>query len=139
MTDALWAQDFPLKASSSPEHGGSSSKWGGHTYTANRAAPTADMCEPQSEFEECLVLYLAMAKWKGAEAGGQRVDLRTLGKFDYSAARARLIASVPGRHVKVQGDLWRWGQMALRRALRTEAFDAHLQGANLVCRFTSHL
>jgi tyrosyl-DNA phosphodiesterase 1 len=137
MTDALWAQDFPLKASSSPGEGGSSSKWGGHTYTANRAAPTADMCEPQSEFEECLVLYLAMARWKGAEAGGQRVDLRTLGKFDYSAARARLIASVPGRHAKEEGDLWRWGQMALRRALRTEVFDAHLQGANLVCQFTS--
>jgi len=131
-TDALWAQDFPLKSSSSA---GSASKWSGST--AKRAAPLADFAEPESEFEDCLVLYMAKAKWKGAEARGQRVDLRTLGMFDYSSARARLIAAVPGRHAQQEGDLWRWGQMAIRKALRAEEFDERLKGADLVLQCTS--
>jgi len=73
MSDALWAQDFPRKS----DAGGGS-----------------------SHFEDTLVRYLEKAEFKGAEAGGQRVDVATLRAFDFSAARATLIVSVPGSHAE---------------------------------------
>ncbi len=91
MSDALWAQDFPRKTDAGKGN--------------------------SSDFEDTLVRYLEKAEFKGAQAGGQRVDIGALRAFDFSGARASLIVSAPGSHE----DVGNWGHTALRKALEAEA------------------
>ena len=105
MSDALWAQDFPKKSAT-------------------------DLSSP---FEDTLTRYLEMAKWRGAEAGGKKIDVDLLRTFDFSAARAVLIVSAPGRHKDVDN----WGHMAIRTALSKEEFEERFYDASLIAQFTS--
>jgi hypothetical protein len=66
----VWTQDFPKKNSDSPT---------------------------TSEFEDDLVRYMFATGWQGGDDGaGVPVTAATLRCFDFSAAGAKIIASVPG-------------------------------------------
>jgi hypothetical protein len=66
----VWTQDFPRKTIDSPT---------------------------TSEFEDDLVRYMFATGWRGGDDGtGVPVTAATLRCFDYSAAGAKIIASVPG-------------------------------------------
>lgn len=100
-TQAVWFQDFPLKASSDYDGGRSS-----------------------GEFEDSLVEYF--------EAVGG-FDVAALRKFNFSSARGRLVASVPGYH---SGDaINKWGHMRLRRLLRDVAVAPRFD--SVVSQFSS--
>ena len=100
-TQAVWFQDFPLKASSDYDGGRSS-----------------------GEFEDSLVEYFE------AVVG---FDVAALRKFNFSSARGRLVASVPGYH---SGDaINKWGHMRLRRLLRDVAVAPRFD--SVVSQFSS--
>jgi len=111
LTAAVWAQDFPLKTPASP---------------------------PSSAFEDSLLSYLEKTGWVGGL--GTRdvdwVDLNAFKLYDFSNARAALVASVPGYHSG--GTLRSWGHMRVRALLEAEPpFPAALRGADLVIQHSS--
>lgn len=76
------------------------------------------------EFEESLVEYFEVV-------GG--FDAVALRKFDFSSARGKLVASVPGYH---RGNaIHKWGHMRLRTLLRTVAVAPRFD--SVVCQFSS--
>lgn len=84
-----------------------------------------------SDFETQLVRYLARTQWPGgALPDGTRVDVVSLTDFDFSAAKAALVASVPGSHSGAE--LSWFGHLRVRALLKAERFDAALVGSDLV-------
>jgi tyrosyl-DNA phosphodiesterase-1 len=118
LTDAVWVQDFPCKQEP-------------HA-SVSRAADDSKCCQ----FEDDLVDYLHQSGWKGMHVAGLgRVDPDTLRAFDFRAARAVLIPSVPGAHTGAH--LHRYGHMRLRAALGAQRFPARFAGADMVWQATS--
>ena len=114
MVQGVWHQDFPLKAS-------------GHTAS--------------SDFEDGLARYVKALKLpqtlKRPDGSSTRIDLVAMvRRFDFSTARAKLIASVPGRHSGDDKHLW--GHMAVRKALDEGDFsEADSAASSLVLQFSS--
>ncbi|QCD91881.1 tyrosyl-DNA phosphodiesterase 1 isoform X1 [Vigna unguiculata] len=113
-SQGLWMQDFPWKDQNSPSNG--------------------------SGFENDLVEYLSMLKWpefsvKLPSLGSVSICPSFFRKFDYSDARVRLIASVPGYHSG--SSLKRWGHMKLRSLLQECTFDEEFKKSPLVYQFSS--
>uniref|UniRef100_A0A7S4KK01 PBZ-type domain-containing protein n=1 Tax=Guillardia theta TaxID=55529 RepID=A0A7S4KK01_GUITH len=108
MTDALWAQDFPLKGEG----------------------------EERSEFEDDLVSYFQATQWKGTTLPcGSKLDAQYLRRYSFKNARAKIVASVPGRH---QGEkMHMWGHMKMRRILSRETFDPLFNKCPMVWQCTS--
>eukprot|EP00908_Phaeocystis_cordata_P004818 Transcript_1522.p1 GENE.Transcript_1522~~Transcript_1522.p1 ORF type:complete len:522 (-),score=145.21 Transcript_1522:676-2241(-) len=71
------------------------------------------------------------------------LPLAFLAAYDYSGARARLVASVPGTSPGVAAGrhagaaLHRWGHMRLRHELRAEGLAARFEDASLLLQFSS--
>lgn len=113
-SQGLWMQDFPWKDQNSLSKG--------------------------SEFENDLVEYLSMLKWpefsvKLPSLGNVGVCPSFFRKFDYSEARVRLIASVPGYHSGAS--LKKWGHMKLRSLLQECTFGEEFKKSPLVYQFSS--
>ncbi|KAK7405871.1 hypothetical protein VNO78_07482 [Psophocarpus tetragonolobus] len=113
-SQGLWMQDFPWKDQHSLSKG--------------------------SGFENDLVEYLSMLKWpefsvKLPSLGSVSVCPSFFRKFDYSDARVRLIASVPGYHSGTS--LKKWGHMKLRSLLQECTFDEEFKKSPLVYQFSS--
>ncbi|KAI5066303.1 hypothetical protein GOP47_0018927 [Adiantum capillus-veneris] len=113
-TQGLWMQDFPYKDEQSE---GS-----------------------VSPFEEDFVEYLEALQWNGCSIhlpvkGMTRINAAFFRNYDYSMAKVRLIASVPGYH---QGQkLRKWGHMKLRAILEQQKFDERFIKSPLVYQFSS--
>jgi tyrosyl-DNA phosphodiesterase-1 len=109
LTEALWTQSFPLKA---PAAGGAS-----------------------SPFEDELVSYLLATGWRGGAVGDKQVTAQTLREFDFSAAKAALVATVPGMH---SGEnMQRYGHMRVRKLLEAERFPARFVGSPLAVQVSA--
>ncbi|XP_014520570.1 tyrosyl-DNA phosphodiesterase 1 [Vigna radiata var. radiata] len=113
-SQGLWMQDFPWKDQNSPSNG--------------------------SGFENDLVEYLSILKWpefsvKIPSLGSVSLCPSFFRKFDYSDARVRLIASVPGYHSGTS--LKKWGHMKLRSILQECTFDEEFKKSPLVYQFSS--
>ncbi|RDX62056.1 Tyrosyl-DNA phosphodiesterase 1 [Mucuna pruriens] len=113
-SQGLWMQDFPWKDQNSVSKG--------------------------SGFENDLVEYLNMLKWpefsvKLPSLGNVSVCPSFFRKFDYSDARVRLIASVPGYHSGTS--LKKWGHMKLRSLLQECTFDEEFKKSPLIYQFSS--
>ncbi|CAJ1925113.1 unnamed protein product [Sphenostylis stenocarpa] len=113
-SQGLWMQDFPWKDQNSPSKG--------------------------SGFENDLVEYLSMLKWpefsvKLPSLGSVSICPSFFRKFDYSDARVRLIASVPGYHSGTS--LKKWGHMKLRSLLQECTFNEEFKKSPLVYQFSS--
>ena len=110
LTDAVWVQDFPAKP--------------------------VDAVESSCQFEEDLVDYMQQSRWPGILVPGRgHVGSVTLRSFDFSAARAVLIPSVPGAHAGPR--LHRYGHMRLRTALAAHRFPARFAGGGIVWQVSS--
>ncbi|KAH7436531.1 hypothetical protein KP509_05G024500 [Ceratopteris richardii] len=113
-TQGLWMQDFPYK--------------------------NEDTKGSTSLFEEDFVEYLEALQWNGCNlhvpgSGQMKINASFFRKFDFSKARVRLIASVPGYH---QGQkLRKWGHMKLRSILENHHFDKRFVKSPLVYQFSS--
>eukprot|EP00250_Pteridium_aquilinum_P016998 c23402_g1_i3 orf=440-2491(-) len=113
-TQGLWMQDFPYK------------------NEMNKGSTSA--------FEDDLIEYLEALQWNGCSVnlpnnGLTRIDASFFRRFDYSSAKVRLIASVPGYH---QGQkLRKWGHMKLRSILERHHFDESFVKSPLVYQFSS--
>ncbi|XP_011629341.1 tyrosyl-DNA phosphodiesterase 1 isoform X1 [Amborella trichopoda] len=113
-TQGLWMQDFPWK-------------------------DEKDL-NKQSAFENDLVEYLEALKWRPLRAnlgslGNANITASFFGRFDYSSATVRLIASIPGYH---QGPkLNKWGHMKLKTILKESKFEKEFLGSPLVYQFSS--
>ncbi|XP_051128605.1 tyrosyl-DNA phosphodiesterase 1 isoform X2 [Andrographis paniculata] len=113
-TQGLWMQDFPWKDQKSGSSG--------------------------CGFENDLIEYLGTLKWPEFS-----VDLPAIGnftinpgffrKFDYSSAKVRLIASVPGYHSG--HSLRKWGHMKLRTVLQECIFSKQFEKSPLIYQFSS--
>jgi tyrosyl-DNA phosphodiesterase-1 len=111
-TQGVWMQDFPLKADN------------------------GDAAGPASEFENDLVAYLEATGWRGgAVPGCGHVSAAAVRRYDCSAARVALVASVPGTHKGAS--LPRWGHTRVRALLAAETFDAAFRNAPLAYQFSS--
>ena len=112
-----WHQDFPLKRNASDSH--------------------------SSEFEDDLKRYLAALRLplenKRVNGTIAHIDLlNKISEYDFTSARAKLIASVPGRHTQANKLLY--GHMAVREVLRKENFSdsfAATPPSSLALQFTS--
>eukprot|EP00887_Chlorella_sp_A99_P006577 scaffold3.g6577.t1 len=103
---AVWHQDFPLKHGESP---------------------------PTSEFERYLGSYLAALRLPPADAARAAA---LVAAHDFSAARAALVASVPGTHAGAA--MRAWGHLRLREVLgREPELGAEFAGAPLFAQYTS--
>ncbi|XP_020217732.1 tyrosyl-DNA phosphodiesterase 1 isoform X2 [Cajanus cajan] len=115
----------------------------GHAaYISSRDFPWKDQnsLSKGSGFENDLVEYLSMLKWpefsvKLPSLGNVSVCPSFFRKFDYSEARVRLIASVPGYHSGAS--LKKWGHMKLRSLLQECTFDEEFKKSPLVYQFSS--
>ncbi|KAL2655300.1 hypothetical protein AAZV13_04G059400 [Glycine max] len=113
-SQGLWMQDFPWKDQNSLSKG--------------------------SGFENDLVEYLSVLKWPEFSVnlpflGSVSICPSFFRKFDYSDARVRLIASVPGYHSG--SSLKKWGHMKLRSLLQECTFDEEFKKSPLVYQFSS--
>ncbi|TYJ12942.1 hypothetical protein E1A91_A10G016300v1 [Gossypium mustelinum] len=113
-SQGLWMQDFPWKDQSNSTKG--------------------------CGFENDLVDYLSTLKWPEFTAnlpslGNFNINSAFFKKFDYSEAKVRLIASVPGYHTG--SNLKKWGHMKLRTVLQDSVFDREFQRSPLVYQFSS--
>ncbi|KAL2349519.1 hypothetical protein Fmac_003519 [Flemingia macrophylla] len=113
-SQGLWMQDFPWKDQNNLSKG--------------------------SGFENDLVEYLSTLKWpefsvRLPSLGNVSVTPSFFRKFDYSDARVRLIASVPGYHSGTS--LKKWGHMKLRSLLQECTFDEEFKKSPLVYQFSS--
>ena len=111
MEQGVWFQDFPPKREGS------------------RGAA--------SPFEDALVEYMEATKWPGSVVGGERFTAESLRCFDFSAAGASFVASVPGYHKG--GDMRRWGHLAVREVLRREGAGGSADAPNyaIVANYSS--
>jgi tyrosyl-DNA phosphodiesterase 1 len=125
LTDAVWAQDFPAKP---PANAAAAATAG--------AAAAALGAEERSEFEDDLVDYLQQSAWPGIPVPRRgHVGPDALRAFDFRAARAVLVPSVPGAHAGPR--LHRYGHMRLRAALAARRFPARFRGAGMVWQASS--
>ncbi|XVF87675.1 hypothetical protein PTKIN_Ptkin18bG0139600 [Pterospermum kingtungense] len=113
-SQGLWMQDFPWKDQNNSKKG--------------------------CGFENDLTDYLSTLKWPEFTAnlpalGNFNINSTFFKKFDYSNARVRLIASVPGYHTG--SNMKKWGHMKLRSVLQECIFDKEFQRAPLVYQFSS--
>ncbi|KAH6773794.1 tyrosyl-DNA phosphodiesterase-like protein [Perilla frutescens var. frutescens] len=113
-TQGLWMQDFPWKDQNSNSKG--------------------------CGFENDLVEYLGTLKWPEFIAnlptiGSFSINPSFFRKFDYSSAKVRLIASVPGYHTGSR--LSKWGHMKLRTVLQECTFENQFEKSNLIYQFSS--
>ncbi|KAJ1472282.1 tyrosyl-DNA phosphodiesterase-domain-containing protein, partial [Baffinella frigidus] len=118
--NAVWAQDFPRKTAESVEAARGTS----------------------SPFEDDLFQYLQKTGWKGMDAFGADITPLTIRDYDFSLARATLIASVPGRHDITRdvatGEMsCKWGHLKLRSVLSQQTFGEEFVGAPIVWQCTS--
>lgn len=104
-TQGVWWQDFPPKDQHSPR---------------------------SSTFEGELSQYLEQLRLPPSAA---RAAQSALTRHDFSHARARLVASVPGYHSGPR--LHQWGHMRLRGCLSQEDFPSKFTGAPLAAQFSS--
>ncbi|WOL15127.1 hypothetical protein Cni_G23908 [Canna indica] len=112
-SQGLWMQDFPWKDND---------------------------LSTDSFFENDLVDYLKNLKLPEFTAklpaiGNVNINAAFFKKFDYSSAKVRLIASVPGYHTG--SNLNKWGHMKLRSVLNNCAFDKEFCKSPLVYQFSS--
>ncbi|XVF27815.1 hypothetical protein REPUB_Repub14bG0141400 [Reevesia pubescens] len=113
-SQGLWMQDFPWKDQNNSKKG--------------------------CGFENDLIDYLSTLKWPEFNAnlpalGNFSINSSFFKKFDYSNARVRLIASVPGYHTG--SNLKKWGHMKLRTVLQECVFDKEFKRSPLVYQFSS--
>ncbi|OMO64913.1 hypothetical protein COLO4_31726 [Corchorus olitorius] len=113
-SQGLWMQDFPWKDQNNSKRG--------------------------CGFETDLTDYLGTLKWPEFTAnlpalGNFSINSAFFKRFDYSNARVRLIASVPGYHTGPS--LKKWGHMKLRTVLQECVFDKEFQRSPLVYQFSS--
>jgi tyrosyl-DNA phosphodiesterase-1 len=101
LTEVLWTQAFLLKNAASP---------------------------PTSPFEESLIDYLTQAQWPGGAVGGAHVGPHSLRCFDFSPAKAALVATVPGVHRGADAKR-RYGHLRVRALLDAERFDGRFVGS----------
>ena len=124
-TQSVWYQCFPLKRQSSFMSTSSTSS------SSSSAAPG-----PTSDFERHFLAYFQVLGQGNVPVSTLVAHLR---RFDFSAATAQLVASVPGRHTGPE--LSRWGHMRLRALLLNEppTDAARLAGrrTSLVCQYSS--
>lgn len=114
-SQGAWIQDFPLKP-------------------AGAALST-------STFESELLRYLAATQafqpggWSSSSAGG--ISLSSLSAFDFSAAKAQLVCSTPGRHSGAA--IAQQGHMHVRSLLQNHApgFPALFRRSPLLFSFSS--
>ncbi len=109
VTNAVWMQNFPLKAKASG-------------------------ARKISQFEEDLLGILCSMQWPG---GGKGLNITALRAFDYSTARVALVASVPGAH-KGQA-MASYGHLRLRALLAQQHFAHKFigLGSRLVAQVSS--
>ncbi|KAK8664851.1 hypothetical protein V6N13_084624 [Hibiscus sabdariffa] len=113
-SQGLWMQDFP---------------WKDHSNSAKGCG-----------FENDLVDYLSALKWPEFTAnlpafGNFNINSTFFKKFNYSEAKVRLIASVPGYHTG--SNMKKWGHMKMRTVLQECFFDKEFQRSPLVYQFSS--
>ena len=88
------------------------------------------------ELEDDLVSYFECYNRKG-----QLVDAQSIREFDFSPfGGVKLIASVPGpteHGAHYREDLFRWGHMALRGALKRHCTRPVTEATRVICQFTS--
>lgn len=113
-SQGLWMQDFPWK----------------DEKNLNKGCP----------FENDLVDYLKALKWPDfsvnlPEIGTFNINASFFRRFDYSSAKVRLIASIPGYHTGL--NLNKWGHMKLRSILQNCIFGNEFQGSPLAYQFSS--
>ncbi|KAK8501921.1 hypothetical protein V6N13_023299 [Hibiscus sabdariffa] len=113
-SQGLWMQDFPWKDQSNSAKG--------------------------CGFENDLIDYLSALKWPEFTAnlpalGNFNINSTFFKKFDYSEAKVRLIASVPGYHTS--SNMKKWGHMKMRTVLQECVFDKEFQRSPLVYQFSS--
>lgn len=119
-TQALFYQDFPLKAAAA----------GGPAGAA--AAPRVPPAPAGSDFAAALLAYIrklaipadALAAVEAAVHGA-----------DFSSARVALVASTPGRHTGAA--LGAFGHMRARAVLAQQGFAGEFRNAPIACQFSS--
>ena len=94
-SEGLWTQDFPVKDSESPAVGWSSPTCAGLMGNCRSSFPHPPSCMQSSLFEDELVAYVDQLRLPPTVSAATRAIIRL---HDFSAARARLVGSVPGRH-----------------------------------------
>ncbi|PRW59620.1 tyrosyl-DNA phosphodiesterase 1 [Chlorella sorokiniana] len=96
--------------------------------------PKKDAQSPQtSTFQEELDAYVRALN---LPLGDARRTLRLIAAHDFSAARAHIVASVPGYHTG--SSMHKWGHMRLRAILNREPpFPSAFKGAPVVAQFSS--
>ncbi|GMH40675.1 hypothetical protein BSKO_08579 [Bryopsis sp. KO-2023] len=104
-TQGVWWQDFPKKKPDGREN---------------------------SEFGLDLLGYLTALK---LPRQANEIMTNLVNAHDFSSARVKLVASVPGYHKGE--DLERYGHMRLRQILRSERFDSKFHRAPVICQFSS--
>jgi len=116
LSQGAWLQDFPLKTAASPA---------------------------SSPFETDLLSYLDRTAgqnkpWPGWRPTGasQLIGRDALARFDFSGARASLVAAVPGRHYG-EAAMARVGHMRVRSLLARERFHPKFVASPLVWQFSS--
>ena len=116
LSQGAWLQDFPLKTAASPA---------------------------SSQFETDLLSYLDRTAgigtaWPGWHPTGasQPICRDALMRFDFSGARASLVAAVPGRHYGEE-KMACVGHMRVRSLLARERFHPKFVAAPLVWQFSS--
>ncbi|CAN1319058.1 Tyrosyl-DNA phosphodiesterase 1, partial [Linum perenne] len=113
-TQGLWMQDFPWKDEKNGDRG--------------------------CGFEGDLVDYLGALKWPEFTAslpsvGSFKINASFFKKFDYTDARVRLIASVPGYHTGP--NMKKWGHLKLKAILQECVFDKEFKSSPLIYQFSS--
>lgn len=92
--------------------------------------PRKNQCSPRgSDFETALLDYVEPYRSRGG------LDVAALRDFDFSAAKAVLIPSVPGYHTGAA--MHRYGHMRLRAVLSREPLPAKFAQAPIVAQFSS--
>ena len=113
-TNGVWSGTFPARS---------------HTALP----PNLDAPPTEEGFEKDLFAYYHGVKalginppvqWspQGQSGAWAQLDLSWIRRYDYSGSNARLVASLPGRHVNA--DLHKWGHMGVRRLIDAEALAA---------------
>ncbi|KAJ3705221.1 hypothetical protein LUZ61_008926 [Rhynchospora tenuis] len=113
-TQGLWMQDFPWK--------------------------DASILSNRSPFENDLVDYLYALKLPELQVnlpsiGNVSINAAFFRMFDYSSAKVRLVASVPGYHTG--SSLKKWGHMKLRSLLEECKFSKEFCKSPLIYQFSS--
>ena len=120
--------------------------WTCHMPASRAPFPPLDERPTTDGFEKDLYDYLHGLKalglrpppqWspQGHAASWAALDLSWIRKYDYAACPARLVASMPGRHVGAA--LQMWGHMAARRLIDAEPLASTHSTAPLVLQFSS--